>query len=104
MLMVNKIQPFILALLSAFLLIPTAQAGEPAAAEPAASFGAIVGIVSDAAKRPVGGVTVTAVRAGGGIRAAISGSDGVYSFADLPVGSWSLSAAVEGARNLWGRL
>ena len=97
MLKVKTIQRFILALLSAFLLISTAQAGEPAAAEPSASFGAIVGIIRDEGKRPVGGVTVTAVRAGGGIRAAISGSDGVYSFADLPVGSWSLSAAVDGS-------
>ncbi|MGO8856286.1 MAG: TonB-dependent receptor, partial [Steroidobacteraceae bacterium] len=61
------------------------------------SSGTIVGIVTNAAKLPVAGATVTATRVGGGIRATISGSDGVYSFADLPPGSWYLTAQVEGA-------
>ncbi len=61
------------------------------------SSGTIVGIVTNAAKVPVAGATVTATRVGGGIRATISGSDGVYSFADLPPGSWYLTAQVEGA-------
>ena len=42
----------------------------------------VVGIVTSAAKVPIGGATVTAIRAGGGIRSTISASDGIYSFAD----------------------
>jgi hypothetical protein len=91
----NHMRGFTLALLAVMSLRPAAQAAEPPTA-PSASYGTIVGIVTNAAKRPVGGVTVTALREGGGIRAAISASDGVYSFADLPVGSWSLTATVEG--------
>jgi hypothetical protein len=72
------------------------QAEEPAPAAAAVSFGTIVGLVTDAAKAPIGGATVTAIRAGGGIRSTISGSDGIYSFADVPPGSWSLTITVEG--------
>ncbi len=72
------------------------QAQEPVPAAAAASFGTIVGLVTDAAKAPIGGATVTAIRAGGGIRSTISGSDGIYSFADVPPGSWSLTITVEG--------
>ena len=60
-------------------------------------FGAIVGVVTDSAKGPVARATVTAVRTdGGGIRATVSGSDGVYSFADLPPGVWSVTAQADG--------
>jgi Putative beta-barrel porin-2, OmpL-like. bbp2/Carboxypeptidase regulatory-like domain len=76
-----------------------AQAEQPA---PAVSLGTIVGLVTDAAKRPIAGATVTAVRNGGGIRSTISGSDGVYSFADVPLGSWSLTTTVEGLPDLLG--
>ncbi len=63
-----------------------------------AAYGTIVGIVTNAAKVPVAGATVTAARVdGGGIRATVSGSDGVYSFADLPPGAWSITAEVKGA-------
>ena len=75
--------------------VQTVRSAEPAVV-PSATYGTIVGIVSNATKHPVAGVTVTAVREGGGIRAAISGSDGVYSFADLPAGAWSLTASVDG--------
>jgi len=68
----------------------------PAPATAAESFGTVVGLVTDAAKAPIGGATVTAIRAGGGIRSTISGSDGIYSFADVPPGSWSLTITVEG--------
>jgi hypothetical protein len=70
-------------------------AAEPAPAA-ALSLGTVVGLVTDAAKAPIGGATVTAIRAGGGIRSTISGSDGIYSFADVPAGSWSLTISVEG--------
>ena len=59
--------------------------------------GALVGIVSNPAKAPVGGATVTAISKDGSIRSTISGSDGVYSFADVPPGSWSLTISVDGA-------
>jgi hypothetical protein len=64
----------------------TAQAAEPASATVGAS-GTIVGIVVNASKLPVAHATITAT---------VSSSDGVYSFADLPAGSWSLTAQVDG--------
>jgi len=71
-------------------------AEEPAPAAAAVSYGTIVGLVTDAAKASIGGATVTAIRAGGGIRSTISSSDGIYSFADVLPGSWSLTINVEG--------
>jgi Putative beta-barrel porin-2, OmpL-like. bbp2/Carboxypeptidase regulatory-like domain len=65
------------------------------------SAGAIVGIVTNSAKLPVAGATVTATRIdGGAIRATISGSDGIYSFADLTPGTWSLTLQVDGAADV----
>jgi hypothetical protein len=62
-----------------------------------ASFGAIVGRLTNAATAPIAGATITAVRTdGGAIRATISASDGVYSFADLTPGAWSLTVQAEG--------
>ena len=79
---------FALAILAAALMLPVARAAQP---------GAIVGVVTNAAKLPVAGVTVTALRAdGAAIRATVSGSDGVYSFADLPPGAWSLTLDASG--------
>ncbi len=72
------------------LMLPVARAEETA--------GAIVGIVTNSAKLPVAHATVTAKRVGGGgIRATISGSDGVYSFNDLPAGLWSITSQAEGS-------
>ena len=77
-------------LLAAGLAPPAVRAGQPAT-------GAIVGIVSDAAKAPVAHATVTAVRTdGGAIRATVSASDGVYSFGDLPPGAWSVTVQSDG--------
>jgi hypothetical protein len=60
--------------------------------------GAIVGLVTNSAKLPVAHATVTAKQVdGGAIRATISGSDGVYSFSDLPAGRWSVTFQVEGS-------
>ena len=75
---------------------PRAFADEIGAPVNAAAAGTIVGVVTNAAKAPLGGATVTAVRAGGGIRSTISGSDGLYSFADVAPGSWSLTTTVDG--------
>ena len=62
-----------------------------------AGFGAIVGVVTDPDKRPLARVTVTAIRAdGGGVRATVTNSDGVYSFSDLPPGIWSISTEADG--------
>jgi hypothetical protein len=60
--------------------------------------GAIVGVITNSAKLPVAHAMVTAKRVdGSGIRATISGSDGIYSFSDLPAGRWSLTSQVEGS-------
>jgi hypothetical protein len=60
--------------------------------------GAIVGVVTNSAKLAVAHATVTARRLdGSGIRATISGSDGIYSFGDLPPGRWSISSEVDGS-------
>jgi hypothetical protein len=59
--------------------------------------GTIVGIVTDVSGRPVAHATVTAIRLeNGSIRATLAGSDGVYSFADLPPGTWSVTVHVDG--------
>jgi len=56
-----------------------------------------VGVAQTSAKLPIARATVTAVRQeGGAIRATLSGSDGVFSFADLPPGRWSLTLEAEG--------
>jgi len=69
----------------------------PSIASAEETAGAIVGIVTNSAKLPVAHATVTAKRVdGGGIRATLSGSDGVYSFSDLPPGLWSITSQVEG--------
>jgi hypothetical protein len=69
----------------------------PASGSPKTALGAIVGIVTDSSQQPVAHATVTAVRAdGGGIRATVSGSDGVYSFGDLSPGSWTLTIEATG--------
>jgi hypothetical protein len=76
------------------MVASSAAAQEPMAAN--AGYGTIVGVVTTAGKVPVGGATVTAIRQGGGIRSTISGSDGIYTFADVLAGSWSLTIASEG--------
>jgi hypothetical protein len=84
--------------LAAGAVLPAAQAAEPAAAATTKeAYGAIVGMVTNAAKLPVARATVTAVRRdASGIRATVSASDGSYSFADLPPGSWAISSEVDG--------
>jgi hypothetical protein len=73
-------------------------AAAPLATAGAVELGAIVGLVTTQAGAPVPHATVTALRAdGGAIRATVAGSDGVYSFADLTPGTWSITAEVPGA-------
>jgi hypothetical protein len=90
-------QGVVLVLVSLFAISPAAQAADTPASTPMGSYGTIVGVVANAARRPLAGATVTAVREGGGVRATISGSDGLYSFADVPLGIWSLTAVLDGA-------
>ena len=74
-----------------------AEQSAPASGGPKTALGAIVGIVTDSSQQPVAHATVTAVKAdGGGIRATVSGSDGVYSFGDLSAGSWTLTIEATG--------
>ena len=78
------------AVLAAGFLLPAGYAATP---------GAIVGVVRNSANAPVASATVTALRAGGeAIRATVSASDGVFSFADLPPGNWSLTLQASGYR------
>jgi hypothetical protein len=91
------LQGIIISAVATCATLSTAGAGESAAPVVKASSGAIVGIVMNPAKLAVAGATVTATRVdGGGIRATISGSDGVYSFADLAPGAWSITVQVDG--------
>jgi hypothetical protein len=87
----------LLAVLTTGLAVPAAQAEESPAPVVKTSSGAIVGIVTNSEKLPVAGATVTATRVdGGGIRATVSSSDGIYSFADLAPGAWSITVQVDG--------
>src|SRR5580693_4086502 len=73
------------------------EAPVPAAGNRNVTVGAIVGIIKDAAKSPVGGVIVTSARADGtGLRATVSGSDGIYSFADVVPGEYTVSSQSDG--------
>lgn len=78
-------------------ILLTVRVHADAAAPPAHAPGAIVGMVRNQERAPVSGATVTAVRSDGrAIRATLSGSDGIYSFADLPPGTWSLTLQLDG--------
>ena len=83
--------------LAAGLVPPVVGAAETSAPVVMTSSGTIVGVVTNTAKLPVAHATVTASKVGGGgIRATVSGSDGVYSFNDLPPGVWALTSQVAG--------
>jgi hypothetical protein len=87
----------LLSAMSAGAVLPAAQAAEPTTSTAKEAYGAIVGVVTNAAGLPVARATVTAVRRdGGGIRATVSASDGTYSFADLSPGSWAITSEVGG--------
>ncbi len=90
-------QSLLILVVASGFTIPVVRA-ESSAPVTKVAYGTIVGIVTNAAKLPVAGATVTAARVdGGGIRATVSNSDGVYSFADLPPGAWAITAEVNGA-------
>jgi len=55
------------------------------------TLGTLVGVVRDGSGQPVASATVTARRLdAAGIRSTLSGNDGVFSFADVPAGTWTL--------------
>jgi hypothetical protein len=91
-----SLRMLLISALASVLVQPLVRAAESVAPAAQGSAGAIVGLVTNSAKLPVAGATVTAVRAGGGIRATVSNSEGVYTFADLAPGPWSLTIEVEG--------
>jgi hypothetical protein len=79
------------------IVLGSVRAQESSAPMIKVSSGAIVGIVTNSTKVPIAGATVTAAKVdGSGIRATVSGSDGVYSFADVAPGAWSITVQVEG--------
>jgi hypothetical protein len=92
----KSLQGLLISAFAAGFVLPVAQAEESSAPVVKTSSGTIVGVVANSAKLPIAGATVTAVRVGGGIRATVSSSDGIYSFADLPPGEWSVTVEVEG--------
>jgi hypothetical protein len=87
----------LVSIVAAVLLLPAVQAQESPAPVVKTSSGTIVGIVTNSAKLPIAGATVTAARTNGGsIRATVSSSDGIYSFADLPPSAWSITVQADG--------
>src|SRR5271170_1470004 len=89
------------AILAAALPMPCAQADTVSAPVVKVSAGALVGIIRNSTNMPVAGATVTATRKdGSGIRASISGSDGMYSFADVAPGEWSLTLQADGTAEI----
>jgi hypothetical protein len=60
-------------------------------------WGALTGVIRDATKTPVAEATVTATQLDGSVvRGTISGSGGIYSFADLPPGTYTVVAQLPG--------
>jgi hypothetical protein len=100
----NCLRGFLISVLATALGLPEGRAAEssaPVVAAVAVAPGTIVGIVTNSAKSPVARATVTATKVdGSGIRATVSGSDGIYSFADLPPGAWSLTLQADGYPDL----
>jgi len=88
----------ILTRLSIMIVVPLLVVAGVASAQ--TSLGTIVGLLRDPNKVPVGGATIIAVKEGGGIRSAITGSDGVYSFPDLIPGFYTIKARVLGYPDL----
>jgi hypothetical protein len=85
------------ALLTGVLPVRGAEVQPPAAANQKVAVGAIVGVIRNSAKAPIAGATVTSTKADGtGLRATVSTSDGIYSFADVAPGEYSVSSQADG--------
>jgi Putative beta-barrel porin-2, OmpL-like. bbp2/Carboxypeptidase regulatory-like domain len=95
----NAEKYILMSFLAAGLAVPVVRAADavaPGAEGQKATYGTIVGIVRNAAKLPVAGATITAMRLdGSATRATLSGSDGIYTFADVVPGAWSVTSQVE---------
>jgi hypothetical protein len=82
------------------LMLPLTSAAEgPASASEnrKATYGAIVGVVRNATKAPIADATVMSAKVdGSGLRATISNSEGIYSFADVTPGEYSVSSQADG--------
>jgi Putative beta-barrel porin-2, OmpL-like. bbp2/Carboxypeptidase regulatory-like domain len=92
----GRLRRMFVCVLAAASTMSTVNAAETAASAKAPP-GAIVGVVTNTTKLPVGQATITATTADGRvIRATVSASDGVYSLADLPPGTWSLTTQIDG--------
>jgi Putative beta-barrel porin-2, OmpL-like. bbp2/Carboxypeptidase regulatory-like domain len=92
-----SLRGFTLVILAAGLALQTSRAASPQPPLVKTVLGTAVGIVMNETKHPIAGATVMAVRTdGGSIRSTISGADGIYSFADLTPGTWSVTAQVDG--------
>ncbi len=92
--------PGILLAAAAAAAVPleAARAAEPETGMARQASGAIVGLVTNAAKTPVAHATVSAHRAGeSGLRATVSNTDGTYSFSDLSPGAWTITVQLDGA-------
>ena len=93
----KHLQSLALSAAASVFLLPAVRAEGSEAPTVKAATGAIVGIVKNAMRLPVAGAMVTAMRTdGGGIRATISTSDGLYSFADMSPGQWAITVQADG--------
>jgi hypothetical protein len=92
-----RLLPAAIAVMGAMIALPRAHADIVSAPAARSASGTIVGVIRNSANQPIAYATVTAARTDGtAIRSTLSGSDGVYSFADLPPGEWAVSAQVDG--------
>ncbi len=87
---VTRRQPHLPAMLLALLLGACGGASDTTSPPPPASTGSVVGQVTDGAVG-VAGATLTLEMAGQNARTATSAVNGGYSFAQVPVGTWSLT-------------
>ena len=96
----QKHRRLLISILAIVLTLPVLRAqevpGTPAGNQKP-SVGAIVGVIRNATRAPIAGAMITAAKADGtGLRATISGSDGLYSFADVLPGEYSVSSLADG--------
>jgi hypothetical protein len=85
-----------IAMAGASLAVAPSATAQPSAVQ--VTVGTVVGLVTGPGNAPVAHATVTATRSdGGAMRATVSTSDGLYTFADLPPGRWVIAVQAAGA-------
>ena len=77
-------------------LAGSAVVSAPSAWAQAAATGTVSGVVLDPDQAAIPGATVTLTPATGAARTAVAGADGGYSFRNVPVGTYSLTATMPG--------